>query len=161
MSEQNLPIRLRPATEEDVPFVFNSWLKSYRSSVATKHISNTIFFAEQHKIIEALVIQNQVIMACNDKDPTQVYGYICAGQVDGIFTLHFVYVKHSFRNLGIGKMLLNAFDHNTDTAAIYTHHTRFADKLAPKFNFVYHPYTIFPVVFEYYKRREAEKESNE
>jgi ribosomal protein S18 acetylase RimI-like enzyme len=82
-------------------------------------------------------------MACNDEDPSQVYGYICAGNIDGIFVLHYIYVKHSFRNLGVGKSLLNAFEHDVSNAAIYTHHTRIAERLAAKYNFLYHPYVLF------------------
>lgn len=138
-----LPIRLRAANEEDVPFIFNSWLKSYRSSHFAKFVSNTVYYNEHHKLIEKLAKENTVIVACNEKDPTQVYGWICGSHIDGFFVCHYVYVKHSFRNMGIGKELLNSFSHNPDTASIYTHHTRVCDRLAMKFNFVFHPYILF------------------
>lgn len=143
MSEKTLPIRLRPANQEDVPFIFNSWLKSYRNSLFARNITNTTYFTEHHKLIQRIVKKNQVIVACNDQDPSQVYGYICAGHIDGIFVLHYIYVKHSFRNLGVGKALLNSFNHDINTAAIYTHHTRIAEKLAAKYSFLYHPYVLF------------------
>lgn len=142
MSDRQLPIRLRPATQDDVPFLFSSWLKSYKYSLWAKNITNTIYFAEHHKVIERLLKNYNVIIACNNDDPTQIFGFICAGKVDGIFCLHYIYVKHSFRNLGIGKQLLNAFQHDASTAAVYTHHTRIAERLAPKYNFVYHPYLL-------------------
>lgn len=136
-------VRLRPANQTDVPFIFNSWLKSYRDSAGAKTVSNTVYFAEHHKLIERIVKNNSVILAVNDSDPSQIYGYICAGQTEGIFTLHYLYVKHNFRNLGIGKVLLNAFEHDLATAGIYTHHTKIADKIASKYNFVYHPYVLY------------------
>jgi len=140
---KKLPIRLRPACKDDIPLIFNSWLKSYRNSLFARFIDNTIFFTEHHKIIEKLLASNDVIVACNQEDPSQVYGYICAGKVDGFFVLHYIYVKHTYRNMGIGRELLNWFSHDPSTASIYTHHTRTAERLCGKFNFIYHPYLIF------------------
>jgi GNAT superfamily N-acetyltransferase len=138
----NLPIRLRAATANDVSFIFNSWLKSYRNSLATKLIANEVYFNEHHKIIERLVKSCKVIVACSDKDPNQLYGYIVAGEQEGCFVLHYIYIKHSFRNMGIAKLLLNSFSHDPAIAAVYTHHTRVCDKLAPRFNLIYHPYLL-------------------
>jgi len=145
MSNNKLPIRLRRATEEDIPFIFNSWLKSYRHSRFAREITSTIYFTEHHKVLERLLKTNDVIIACNEKDASQVYGYICAGKVDGIFAIHYIYVKHSFRNLGVGKVLLNAFQHDPATASVHSHSTRISERLAAKYNSVYHPYLILNV----------------
>jgi ribosomal protein S18 acetylase RimI-like enzyme len=141
----NSPIRLRPSVEEDLPFIYNSWLKSYRFSHFGEKITNTIYFTDHHKVLENLIKQSKVIVACNPEDPSQVYGYIVGGAREGVFLLHFLYVKHTFRNMGIGKTLLDAMGHDSSSAAVYTHHTRMADKLASKHNFVYHPYLMFDV----------------
>ena len=37
-------IRLRAATEEDIPFIMNSWLKSFRGSSFSRNIINTVYF---------------------------------------------------------------------------------------------------------------------
>lgn len=139
---QDVPIQLRPANQEDVPFIFSSWLKSYKYAPWCRNLTNTVYYAEHHKVIERLLKTNDVIIACNPEDPSQIYGFVCAGTVDGIFCLHYMYVKQSFRGLGIGKTLLNAFQHDPSTAAVYTHHTRIAEKQAAKYNFVYHPYIL-------------------
>ena len=136
------PIRLRKANQEDVNFIFNAWLKSYKFSYFARNITNTIFFAEHHKIIERLLKSYDTIVACNDSDPTQIYGFINAGSTEGIFTLNYVYVKQAFRGLGIAKVLFNAFDPDITTASIYTHHARIADRLSAKYNLVYHPYVM-------------------
>lgn len=140
---KKVPIRIRAASQEDVAFIFNSWLKSYRNSHFSRYIDNTVYYSEHHKLIERLVSDNQVLIACNTEDPNQLYGYICAGRVDNFLVVHYIYVKHSFRNLGIGKQLLNAFDHDPSVAGIYTHHTKLADRLGPRYNFVFHPYLMF------------------
>lgn len=143
MSINKLPITFRAALQQDVNFIFNSWLKSYRNSNFSRFISNTIYYAEQHKIIEDLVAANKVIIACDATDSTQLYGYICAGEVEGFIVCHYVYVKHTYRNMGIGKELLKQANHDPAKAGLYTHHTKIADRLAPRYNLVYHPYLAF------------------
>jgi hypothetical protein len=139
MNEQ---IRLRPANEEDVPFIFSSWLKSFRTSHFANKLVNSVYFAEHHKLIEKIVKNAHVIVACNNSDPSQIYGWVCAQQIEGIFTLHFVYIKHPFRKMGLARLLINSFE-QADTAGIYTHHTHAMDYIAPKFNLMYHPYVLF------------------
>ena len=141
--KKNSPIRLRSSVKEDLPFIYNSWLKSYRFSHFGEKITNTIYFTDHHKVLENLIKQSEVLIACNGEDPSQVYGYVVGGDVDGISLLHFIYVKHTFRNMGVGKTLLDALGHDKEKAGVYTHHTRMADKLAAKYNFVYHPYLMF------------------
>ncbi len=136
-------IQLRAAGQEDVGFIFNSWLKSYKFSPFARSITNTIYYAEHHKVIERLLKEHQTIIACNQEDPSQIYGFINAGKVDGIFCLNYIYVKQPFRNLSIGKALLNSFDHDLSTASVYTHHTRVAERLAAKYSMIYHPYLLF------------------
>ena len=140
--EKNNSIRLRPLVEEDRSFIFSSWLKSYRFSHFGEKITNTIYFEEHHKIVERLLDNSKVLIACNESDPSQLYGYIVVEEEGGILVVHFLYVKHTFRNVGIGKTLLDAVGHSTDKASVYTHHTRMADKLSSKYNFVYHPYLL-------------------
>ena len=135
-------VRLRKATQEDVGFIFNSWLKSYRYSAWARSVTSTIYFAEQHKLIERILKENETIIACNNDDPTQIYGFINACHVQNIFCLNYIYVKQDFRNLGVGRTLLSAFEHDAKVASIYTHHTRMAERLSAKYNMVYHPYIL-------------------
>jgi len=142
MTKQQPNIQLRKAGQEDVGFIFNAWLKSYKFSLFSKNITNTIYYAEHHKVIERLLKTHETIIACNSEDPSQIFGFINAGRVDGIFCLNYIYVKQPFRNLSIGKTLLNAFDHDPSSASVYTHHTRAADRLAAKYHMIYHPYLL-------------------
>lgn len=137
-------VRIRKANQEDVGFIFNSWLKSFKSSFWAKNITNTIYYAEHHKILERLLKSNETYVACDQSDPSQIFGYINAGKVEGILCVNYIYVKQPFRNLGIGKVLLNCFEHNPDTAAVFTHATHMSNKLAAKYNMVYHPYLLHP-----------------
>lgn len=138
----NLPIRIRPANEEDVPFIFNSWLKSYRTSPFGKKLSNSIFYPEHHKLLERLLKTSSVLVACSNNDPSQIYGYICTALIEGIFTVHYIYVKHTFRKLGIAKVLYASVNPQNEKG-IYTHNNYIADNLSPKYQLLYHPYILF------------------
>ena len=110
--------RLRPLIDEDHAFLFNSFLKSYRFSPFAEKITNTIYFEDHHKLIERIIENSKVLVACNPSDPSQLYGYILAGEEEGVLVIHFLYVKHTFRNMGIGKTLLDAVGHLSDNAAV-------------------------------------------
>ena len=140
--DESLPIRIRKANQEDVNFIFNSWLKSYRNSLFAKPLNNTVYFTEHHKVLERIAKTCEIIIACSKEDPNQVYGYFCAERIEGIFVLHYVYVKHTYRNMGIAKLLLSTFNKKDDEAGCYTHHTRIAEKLAAKYSLIYHPYLL-------------------
>lgn len=133
-------VQIRSATESDVAFVFNSWLKSYRNSNSCKSISNPVYFDFQHKVIEKLLARCVVLVVCEATDPSQIYGYIVYESVEGIPILHYAYVKHAFRGMGICSMLFAEAQLNKDTGGFYTHETPSAMKLLVKSKFVYNPY---------------------
>jgi len=134
------PIRIRKAEASDVGFIFSSWLKSYRDSFFAQNITTTIFYSEHHKVIERLLKGCDVYVACNDNDVSELYGFICGERIEGLFVLHYVYVKQMYRSLGIATMLLNTYSHDSSTAALYTHHNKVSQKLAAKYNLVHSPY---------------------
>lgn len=153
-----LPIRIRKATESDVAFIFNSWLKSYRDSGFGRAIMTTIFFSEHHKVLERILRTCDVYVACNDKDAAELYGWACGEFVDGIFVLHYIYVKHTYRLIGLGKLLLNQFKPDLNLGSIYTHKTEISRKLEAKFNMVYNPYIALTPD---YRKGEEPKKSEE
>lgn len=151
MMEANLPIRLRHANDTDIDFIFSSWLKSNRSSRNMEGIAPNFYFAGQHKVIEGLLKSCTTLVACNEADPTQIYGYVNFERVEGIFILHYLYTKHSFRKLGIAKRLLIESGHDHTIAAIYTHRPFQSDSFMKKCNFVFNPF------FAYHGYEKADK----
>ena len=139
---QRGPITLRAADEGDVEFIFSSWLKSYRGSLLFSKVQSSIYFPEMHKLIEKLLTNFPVIVACSSEDPSQIFGWICAGEVQGIFCLHYIYVKHTYRKLGVAKLLFNSFKHDVGSMGLYTHTTKLAEQLAPKYNLIHHPFIL-------------------
>lgn len=132
-------IRLRPATESDVAFIFNSWLRCFRySSFAS--MSNPVYFQAHHKVIEAILKRSQVIVACDDKDVSHIFSYGVAEQIDGQLVVHFIYTKDKYRKLGIGLTVLEALGYKPGSTYLYTHKTHQAERLEKKHGLVYHPY---------------------
>lgn len=143
MSQKKLPIKIRPATDQDVAFILNSWLKSYREhGPIAQHVSNTIYFASHHKILQKVIKRATTLVAVNENDDSQIYGYAVGERIEGHFVIHFVYVKQGFRKMGIATSLYNMFEHDRSSVGIFTHHTRMAEKMYMKYNLVYHPYVI-------------------
>lgn len=138
----NSQIILREAQPEDIEFIFSSWLKSYRGSLLYSKVQSSVYFPEMHKVIEKLLQNFPVIVACSSEDSSQIYGWICAGHIDSIFTLHYVYVKHTFRKLGIAKLLFNSFKHEVGAAGFYTHTSKLAEQLSAKYNMVHNPFLL-------------------
>lgn len=140
---QELPLKIRNVTNEDVPFIFNSWLKSFRETgFMANGISNTVYYDGHHKIIQKILQRSEIWVACDERYPDQIFGYAVAERIDGIFVLHYVYVKHNFRKTGIAKVLLSMFKHDRDQASCCTHLTRLTDRFLMKYNMFYNPYIV-------------------
>lgn len=138
-------VQIRVATEADVPFIFNSWLKSFRGSVTAKSISNPVYFDFHHKTIEKILQKSNVLIACDAADPTQVFGYVVAQNIEGVKVLHYAYVKFAFRGMGLCKLLLQDAGIDKQSGGFYTHETHSTAKLLSNSKFVYNPYLAFNV----------------
>ncbi len=148
MKEAKMPmnldgqIRLRNATDSDVPFIFNSWLKNFRTSPTTLGIASPVFYQQHHKVLEGLCKRASLTVACNNTDIGQIYGYLCCEKVEDTLVIHFIYVKETFRRLGVARMLLEAQGWGPKMPIFYTHKTRMTIALSDKFPIVYNPYLM-------------------
>lgn len=127
-------------------FIFNSWLKSFHAAPAAKAILPAIYFDAQHKLIEALLKRCTVLVACSSADSTQLMGYVVVEHMQEVPVLHYAYVKHAFRGLGIAKMLMQ--NAAVTGNGFYTHRTDAAIKLFDKrqSGLVYNPYLAYGVL---------------
>ncbi len=108
-------VTLRPAEENDISFVFNSWLRSYQSSDFAKGIPPKLYFPHHHQIIERILQRGgKLTIACLQDEPSAILGWLCIeGKV-----LHYVYVKKPYRQLGIATKLIDG-----NRFVVYTHQT--------------------------------------
>lgn len=139
----SLPVEVRRTIDSDIPFIFNSWLKAYRNAKAVAEVTQNVYFSEHHKLVEKLLKRGQTLVVGAANDPATVYGYINYEHVQGLFVLHFAYIKHDFRHLGLFKELMKATGQDFSTLGCYTHRiSKNVLILEDKFNLVYHPYIL-------------------
>lgn len=132
---------LRDLTKEDLPFLYNSFLKSYRDSPAVKSVPNSIYYAGQHAIIETIIASPHatIFIACNPDDIQQIYGYALGEMHDTTAVVHWIYCKHPFRGNGIGTALVGALIKDAQTI-YYTHRVKNIEKLLGDRPFIFNPY---------------------
>lgn len=142
MSE--VPHKIRVAAVEDVPFIFSSWLKSYRDAPAVRSVPNSIYYAEHHGIIESIINSPNLVslVACDPQDESQIFGYLIGENMGEGFVLHWVYVKYPFRRFGVARLLLNAARQAVPGWLQYSHAGKSYDQLTRNKDYIYNPYII-------------------
>jgi hypothetical protein len=118
---------IRLADESDQGLIFSSWLKSYRKSASTLGLTNEIYFDGQREIIRRLLSKAQVRLLVSRDDPSHIYGWACMDLTGNLPVLHYVYIKHTYRKLGLTRLLLSDL---MESPVIYSHPGAFAEKLA-------------------------------
>lgn len=107
MSSNN-EIIYRRATNEDISFIFDSWMRSWRKSPWAGVIPNNLYFPMTRSSIEQLVARGaEFEVACLAADPERILGWIChEKQLGPEAVIHYVYVKDPYLGLGIGEALV-------------------------------------------------------
>lgn len=107
------PIRIRPAVENDLAYVHQTWLKDFERGPFARPIHPRIYRAEQSRTIARLVKTCPLVIACDPEFADNILGWACgevwAGpnrpDIDGV-VIHYVYVPRQFRERRIGRRLL-------------------------------------------------------
>lgn len=136
-----MPVALRALRDDDLPFVYKTWLDHYRQcSPTTRHIASDVFYPEQHALIERLLKSCVTVVAtpADDDSGQTILGY-AVGERDSA-TLHWVYVKGPYRRFGVMGQMLSGADLNTFTL---THWTNDCVWLAARYpGLRYNPYLL-------------------
>ncbi len=139
-----LPIQIRKAQRSDVPFITSSWLKSNRDGFMVRSVPNTVYYHQHHKILEAIMPNGIVIVACNEEDPDQILGWCCAEVVDTALVIHYIYIKQPFRKFGIATKLVTLLEETEKPPAVMvTHSNPMVRPLIKDKGWVYNPYLLF------------------
>ena len=136
--------QFNPATDES--FVFNSWLKSFKDAPMVSGATSTIYFKEMHDVIKCVIRDpsTTVIIASSPEDSESIFGYIVSQRIGAAQVIHWVYVKHSFRNFGIGRHLEAAAKSIAPHESLaYTLRTKLSDVLTRKDSYVYNPFILW------------------
>jgi len=100
-------ILVRHAIDGDIDFITSSWLNSFRDGYFNSTVSNRVYFNQHHKILERLLPEATVLVACNSEKPQQIFGWMCFQVVDRVMIFHYVYVKNLMRTQGIAQRLFD------------------------------------------------------
>lgn len=129
-------ITIRPATLGDKNFIFATWLRGLRhGNDWFQSIDSDIFFKNYHLAIEHIIARptTNVAVACLRDEPEVILGY----SVFDKDRLHWVFVKKSWRNIGIARSL------TPTTITSVTHLTKVGKSLLSKLpNVVFNPFNI-------------------
>lgn len=136
-----LPIAFRDVAEGDVPFIFSSWLQSYRDSEEVRNIGNDAYFGGHHKVIAELAQRPEAkcFVACASDFPAQIFGW-AYGESGAETVLHYVYVKQQYRRMGIARGLLQKIHQQRDGGILCTHRTHIFDLMKKKYSLRLDPY---------------------
>lgn len=99
---------IRDIEPMDKDFLFDSWLKSWRTQRAAGVIPNNLYYTVTRSVIENLVGRGATIkVACSIHDPSHIYGYICFETMkNGDYVVHYLYVKDPYIKLGVADGLM-------------------------------------------------------
>lgn len=100
-------IAIRDFTPSDENFIYASWLRGmYYGESWLSLMKKDVFMATYHKVVETLINSPgvQIKVACLKDDPEVILGYAVLSRVAPV--LHWVFVKSSWRGIGIAKSLV-------------------------------------------------------
>ena len=124
----------------DLNFILNSYLKSYRNSPETKDIVNGIYFSDYRDRIALLLQSSEVTVICAEDDEDHIIGYAVHRLIGDWPLIHYVYVKHPFRGMKMATTMLETlypeFGHRM---SVVSHMPKNWKKLKDKFNLIYNP----------------------
>ena len=137
-------IQIRPAQENDKPFIYSSWLRHYKNrSYFAKRIRTSIYYKWHHLVVEKILDRptTKVLIAHPPGEPEVILGFmVLEDQGDGS-VIHFCYIKPQFKRMGIARKLFKDFD--LKEPIFFTHWTFDLDELIHKIpNLIYDPYRI-------------------
>ncbi len=129
----------REAKEDDLPFIYSTWCRSYRyDSPIGRACKNSIFFPNFNKVIDHILglPDNKVLVACDKTFDHVVFGYM-VHQPD---IIHYAFTKEAFFKFGIAKSLLEELG----GAKYYTHKTMNISPIVKKHQeLIFNPFLLY------------------
>jgi len=120
--------KTRELKESDENFLFSSYLKSFRCSSDNLRMSNDIYYYNFKKLINKLIEKSKVVILCDDEDDDLVYGYCIYDSFEEILILHYVYIRYTFRKLGLARYLYETLKEGHE-AVVSSHANKVFDDL--------------------------------
>jgi hypothetical protein len=101
---------IRPMGDSDMPFIVDSWLKSFQFGKNRRH-AEPGSFAKLHFPVVRHLIENSPrrLIACDPDAPENIQGWALADiRADRLPVVHYVYVREAFKDVGLTPLLFSA-----------------------------------------------------
>jgi hypothetical protein len=110
-------IMSRNFIDSDFNFIIATWIQGlYHGNDFFQMIDKDIYFVEYHKVLEKLIPSCLFKIACLKDEPTAILSYAAFSKKKN--TLHWVYTKESWRQIGVAKAIIpetiHQFSHFTN-----------------------------------------------
>lgn len=134
-------ISIRDRDPNDDAFILSTWLKGilYGGLDFYSKIPKDVFFSNHHRILERLLSlpTTTTKIACLKDDPDVILGYTVYRVAGGVTVLDYIFVKKSWRGIGIAKSLA------PPNVNAVTNLTKAAEAILSKCpNIVFNPYLM-------------------
>lgn len=97
-------MRVRKYASPHEPFVFGSWLRSYRDSPGWASASDDVYYPYQRALVKDLLDRSVCLVADDDGVLT---AWCCMERQQHTLALHYVFCKRAWRGEGLARVLLS------------------------------------------------------
>lgn len=119
----------RPVDPDEMNFVLDSWVESYKRSPWSGAVRNDKFPGVMKDTIGGLLARGAQLTAAVEPETNRVVGWICHERKGDECVVHFVYVRAYARCMGLGRELVTRLG---GTSVFATHMTKQGQRLARK-----------------------------
>jgi hypothetical protein len=133
MNVSGIEISVRSPQPSDINFILSTALKGlYYGSKFWAEIDQDCFFKNYEPFLKTLMLKFNIKVACLEDDPDVILGWIMHHNE----TVDFVFVKKSYRKLGIARLLW------PDNVTTVSHITDIGNAVRKKMNLKFNPFDV-------------------
>lgn len=135
---------IRSANQDDIPFIYSTWLNSMRyDSAIGKQCRNSIFFDEYKQVIDR-ILKNEnttVKILSIENEPNVIISYAVL-DLSATPTIHFCYTRDPWKRMGmVGRLIVEI---RSSPNLVITHKTHSLEPIMRKYaSLIYNPFQLY------------------
>lgn len=133
-----MSLTIRQACEDDLPFIFHSWLTSLWES--TRNIRKTVFFNNHKLIIEKLIKRSKIWVVSSPEDSGHILAWLVCEPHKKFTIVHYIYTKSPYRRMRIASKLKEMMG---PVPLVSSHATNFSRTLERSWKMITNPYLLY------------------
>lgn len=133
-------VQVRDANKDDLPFILDTWMKTYRTSDYARRVEGGLYFEGQQRRVYRLLGRCDARVIVDPEEPTSILGYIVHELRDDELVVHWAYVRPAFRKFGLLRLLIATAPRHV--ALTYSHQTDKARQVGRALKAAFNPYAI-------------------